>query len=166
MTGHCKMPYKAATEGSNTAAIVEANDPSITTTSITGTPSSPTTEDEHSNRRPLAERLLPKPRKTGVDDMLDTPDVPTLARVMRVDSSPRCWSVQVTSTPSRGPSSLSSSWTKKQRQNSARHAANKAAKVEIEAERLARLQREPEMARIAEQQSGVFGEEAANGACD
>ncbi|KAJ6579144.1 hypothetical protein DFH09DRAFT_1276069 [Mycena vulgaris] len=37
-------------------------------------------------RRPLAERLLPKPRKTGVDDMLpaNTPDYPALARVMRV----------------------------------------------------------------------------------
>ncbi|KAJ6501209.1 hypothetical protein C8R47DRAFT_1109155 [Mycena vitilis] len=37
-------------------------------------------------KRPLAERLLPKPRKTGVDDMLpaDSPDYPAIARVMRV----------------------------------------------------------------------------------
>lgn len=59
-------------------------------------------------RRPLAERLLPKPRKTGVDEcvfsaffargcgterileysMLETPDHPTLARVMRVQPRP------------------------------------------------------------------------------
>ncbi|RDB30504.1 hypothetical protein Hypma_007068 [Hypsizygus marmoreus] len=36
------------------------------------------------SRRPLAERLLPKPRKTGVADMLESPDHPTLSRVMRV----------------------------------------------------------------------------------
>ncbi|KAG6895314.1 hypothetical protein C0992_001984 [Termitomyces sp. T32_za158] len=35
-------------------------------------------------RRPLAERLLPKPRKTGVESMLESPDHPTVARVMRV----------------------------------------------------------------------------------
>ncbi|KAG6829929.1 hypothetical protein H0H87_009787 [Tephrocybe sp. NHM501043] len=39
-------------------------------------------------RRPLAERLLPKPRKTGVDDMLPTSDYPSLARVMRVAPEP------------------------------------------------------------------------------
>ncbi|KIL56890.1 hypothetical protein M378DRAFT_16664 [Amanita muscaria Koide BX008] len=38
----------------------------------------------NTQRRPLAERLLPKPRKTGVEDMLETPDHPSLARVMRV----------------------------------------------------------------------------------
>ncbi|KAG1752286.1 uncharacterized protein EDB91DRAFT_1101566 [Suillus paluster] len=36
------------------------------------------------NRRTLAEKLLPKPRKTAVDDMLERPDYPGLARVMRV----------------------------------------------------------------------------------
>ncbi|KIJ59090.1 hypothetical protein HYDPIDRAFT_101369 [Hydnomerulius pinastri MD-312] len=36
------------------------------------------------NRRTLAEKLVPKPRKTGVDDMLQRSDFPTLARVMRV----------------------------------------------------------------------------------
>jgi hypothetical protein len=40
------------------------------------------------NRRTLAEKLLPKPRKTGVDDMLETPQYPTLARVMRVQPQP------------------------------------------------------------------------------
>ncbi|KAG6916726.1 hypothetical protein DXG01_005606 [Tephrocybe rancida] len=39
-------------------------------------------------RRPLAERMLPKPRKTGVADMLETPDHPTVARVMRVQPRP------------------------------------------------------------------------------
>ncbi|KAI6098268.1 hypothetical protein EDD16DRAFT_1664371 [Pisolithus croceorrhizus] len=37
-------------------------------------------------RRTLAEKLVPKPRRTGVEDMLQKPDVPTLARVMRVVS--------------------------------------------------------------------------------
>ncbi|KAG0698089.1 hypothetical protein DFH29DRAFT_984034 [Suillus ampliporus] len=36
------------------------------------------------NRRTLAEKLLPRPRKTAVDDMLERPDYPGLARVMRV----------------------------------------------------------------------------------
>ncbi|KAF8550980.1 hypothetical protein OG21DRAFT_1513338 [Imleria badia] len=34
--------------------------------------------------RTLAEKLVPKPRKTAVDDMLEEPDFPTIARVMRV----------------------------------------------------------------------------------
>ncbi|KAJ8521849.1 hypothetical protein ONZ45_g1486 [Pleurotus djamor] len=40
------------------------------------------------NRKTLAEKLLPKPRKTGVDDMTETPDYPTVARVMRVQPRP------------------------------------------------------------------------------
>ncbi|PCH36269.1 hypothetical protein WOLCODRAFT_166799 [Wolfiporia cocos MD-104 SS10] len=79
-----------------------ASDAGVTTTSLTGT-SSPTagmTESEASvgpsaetssapeNRRTLAEKLLPKPRKTGVDDMLETPDYPTLSRVMRIQPGP------------------------------------------------------------------------------
>ncbi|KAL0066662.1 hypothetical protein AAF712_006265 [Marasmius tenuissimus] len=39
-------------------------------------------------RRPLAERLLPKPRKTHVEDMLETPDHPTVSRVMRIQPNP------------------------------------------------------------------------------
>ncbi|KAG8214961.1 hypothetical protein J3R82DRAFT_8354 [Butyriboletus roseoflavus] len=35
-------------------------------------------------QRTLAEKLVPRPSKTGVDDMLEQPDFPTLARVMRV----------------------------------------------------------------------------------
>lgn len=68
------------------------------TTSLTGnsSPIADRTEDEgllHNSRegpetrRPLAERL-PKPRKTGVDDMLETPDYPTVSRVMRVQPLP------------------------------------------------------------------------------
>jgi len=85
-------------------------------TSLTGnsSPVAERTEDEAQvynsrnlpePRRPLAERMLPKPRKTGVDElrrislyyilsywvdgfslysMLETPDYPTLSRVMRV----------------------------------------------------------------------------------
>lgn len=63
------------------------------TTSVTGT-STPATEDEvqslavSENRRTLAEKLVPKARKTGVEDLLETPDVPTLARVMRIQPRP------------------------------------------------------------------------------
>ncbi|KAG9318956.1 hypothetical protein JVU11DRAFT_1071 [Chiua virens] len=41
-------------------------------------------EREDLPQRTLAEKLVPKPSKTGVDDMLQKPDFPTLARVMRV----------------------------------------------------------------------------------
>lgn len=37
-------------------------------------------------RKTLAEKLLPKPRKTAVDDMLESPANPSLARVIRVQS--------------------------------------------------------------------------------
>ncbi|KAG6846509.1 hypothetical protein H0H93_013488, partial [Arthromyces matolae] len=40
--------------------------------------------DSLGNWRPLAERMLPKARKTGVKDMLETPQIPTLARIMRI----------------------------------------------------------------------------------
>ncbi|KAF9777289.1 hypothetical protein BJ322DRAFT_1188085, partial [Thelephora terrestris] len=66
------------------------------TTSVTGN-SSPPTDDEagpiaqpesssgsKENRKTLAEKLIPKPRKTGVEDMLEEPDQPSVARVMRV----------------------------------------------------------------------------------
>ncbi|PSR76298.1 hypothetical protein PHLCEN_2v8530 [Hermanssonia centrifuga] len=193
-----------AAEGSKTAATVEA---SITSVTGTSSPTADPTEDEQqpplqpekNNRRPLAERLLPKPRKTGVDDMLETPDVPTLARVMRVQPKPDekpavgfswgdyedvdeargtaddadgeddegGWVVKssskgrpkATSTPSHTSLSTTSAaeLSKKQRQNSAKQAAKKATKDEIEAERLARLarhKRELEKARIAEQYAG------------
>ncbi|GJE90302.1 hypothetical protein PsYK624_064310 [Phanerochaete sordida] len=64
------------------------------TTSVTGTssPVAERTEDEQvgtaAARRTLAERLLPKPRKTHVEDMLETPDVPAPARVLRVQPRP------------------------------------------------------------------------------
>ncbi|KAH0836393.1 hypothetical protein J3R83DRAFT_7973 [Lanmaoa asiatica] len=35
-------------------------------------------------QRTLAEKFVPRPRKTGVSDMLEQPDFPTVARVMRV----------------------------------------------------------------------------------
>jgi hypothetical protein len=40
--------------------------------------------DDNTWRRTLAEKLLPMPKKTGVDDMVDTPDYPSLAHVIRV----------------------------------------------------------------------------------
>ncbi|KDQ51078.1 hypothetical protein JAAARDRAFT_140884 [Jaapia argillacea MUCL 33604] len=46
------------------------------------------TREEKENRRTLAEKMLPKPRKTGVEDMLEIPDHPSVARVMRVSPQP------------------------------------------------------------------------------
>ncbi|RPD58896.1 hypothetical protein L226DRAFT_553825 [Lentinus tigrinus ALCF2SS1-7] len=76
---------------------VSTSDAGITT-SATGNSSPVTerTEDESAladsgiseNRRTLAERLLPKPRKTGVEDLLEEPDYPQLARVMRIKPRP------------------------------------------------------------------------------
>ncbi|KAI0796091.1 hypothetical protein C8Q75DRAFT_863110 [Abortiporus biennis] len=74
---------------------VTASDAGITT-SVTGTgnssPVAGQTDDEQEspadNRKTLAEKLLPKPRKTGVEDMTETPDVPTVARVMRIQPHP------------------------------------------------------------------------------
>ncbi|CAE6516206.1 unnamed protein product [Rhizoctonia solani] len=51
------------------------------TTSVTGTEDE---ADEHVKQRTSAERLLPAGRKTGVEDMLETPQYPEVARVMRV----------------------------------------------------------------------------------
>ena len=92
------------------------SDAGITTTSITGTssPAAPgsdaeETEEVHAstsdNRRTFAEKMLPKPRKTGVDEcvgsitlfqsltipyhsMVETPDYPSVARVMRIRPGP------------------------------------------------------------------------------
>ncbi|CAE7229733.1 unnamed protein product [Rhizoctonia solani] len=51
------------------------------TTSVTGTEDE---ADDQVKQRTLAERLLPAGRKTGVEDMLETPQYPEVARVMRV----------------------------------------------------------------------------------
>lgn len=58
------------------SAFAEHTDEDESPSLDTGTP-----RDKH---RTLAERLLPKPRKTVVDDMLERSDFPGLARVMRV----------------------------------------------------------------------------------
>ncbi|KAL1745544.1 hypothetical protein HDZ31DRAFT_36175 [Schizophyllum fasciatum] len=62
------------------------------TSSITGTesPVAERTEAESEDERPktLAEKLVPKAPKTGVADMLETPDDAPLARVMRVTPRP------------------------------------------------------------------------------
>ncbi|KAH9921698.1 uncharacterized protein BXZ73DRAFT_104319 [Epithele typhae] len=67
------------------------------TTSVTGTGnSSPVTERTEEeggepvteNRRTLAEKLLPKPWKTGVEDLLEEPDYPQISRVMRIKPRP------------------------------------------------------------------------------
>ncbi|KAH9893294.1 hypothetical protein C8Q73DRAFT_791165 [Cubamyces lactineus] len=191
---------------------ISTSDAGITTSVTTGNSSPVTerTEDEaaHSsllaessaatpeNRRTLAEKLLPKPRKTGVEDLLEKPDYPQVARVMRIqprpDERPAAgfswgdyedvddsrvtaddadgeddggWGVVrsrrsrpkqpasgpgQTPTPQTAPETL----TKKQRQHAARREAEKAAKAQAEAERLATLaqhKRELERARMAEQ---------------
>ncbi|CAL1715348.1 unnamed protein product [Somion occarium] len=89
-----------AAEGSTSSNVPRPSESDAGITSVTGTSSSVAdrTEDEAQaetsrpevteNRRTLAEKLLPKPRRTGVDDMLETPDVPSLARVMRVQPRP------------------------------------------------------------------------------
>ncbi|KAF7794456.1 hypothetical protein EIP86_005590 [Pleurotus ostreatoroseus] len=100
-----KRPPRQAQESAAGATPAEpvVSDPGITT-SVTGSVTG-TTEDEREqeqeqeqemqqpvrepeNRRTLAEKLLPKPRKTGVEDLLEIPDVPTVARVMRIKPGP------------------------------------------------------------------------------
>ncbi|OBZ66879.1 hypothetical protein A0H81_13181 [Grifola frondosa] len=81
-------------EARRSKANVSASAPSDAgiTTSVTGNSSPVTerTEDEVTNegKKTLTEKLLPKPRKTGVEDMLETPDYPTVSRVMRVQPRP------------------------------------------------------------------------------
>ncbi|KAI0630717.1 hypothetical protein C8Q77DRAFT_1200026 [Trametes polyzona] len=89
----------ASTSAAERPLEISTSDAGITT-SFTGNSSPVTerTEDEsHSahadvsaseNRRTLAEKLLPKPRKTGVEDVLEEPDYPQLARVMRIQPRP------------------------------------------------------------------------------
>ncbi|KAI0741281.1 hypothetical protein C8Q80DRAFT_1193465 [Daedaleopsis nitida] len=163
------------------------------TTSATGNSSPVTerTEDESSaladsgvleNRRTLAERLLPKARKTGVEDLLEEPDYPQLSRVMRIKPRPDeqpalgfSWADyedvdsrgpandadgeddEANPTPSQSTSTVQSApetLTKKQRQHAARREAEKAAKADAEAQRIATLakhKRELERNRMAEQ---------------
>jgi len=47
-----------------------------------------TTKGSKEDRRTLTEKLSPKPRKTEVDDMLETPDYPSIGRVMRARPHP------------------------------------------------------------------------------
>jgi len=55
------------------------------TSSVTGS-SSPIDEESTNERRTLAEKLVPRPPRTDVDDML--PEHPTLSRVMRIQPLP------------------------------------------------------------------------------
>ncbi|CAE6437611.1 unnamed protein product [Rhizoctonia solani] len=63
-------------DGKNTGVLSDG-----LTTSVTGTEDE---ADERVKQRTLAERMLPAGRKTGVEDMLETPQYPDVARVMRV----------------------------------------------------------------------------------
>jgi len=164
-------------------------------------------EEEHMSgpgeRHPLANRLLPKPRKTGVEDMLATSDYPSYSRVMRVqpgdkpatgfswgdyedviggdnaggeldgdggadaDGEDDGWGVVKRGGRPKNSSSFSQStlsasraasapetMTKRQRQNAANRAMQKAAKADAERERVATLakhKRELEQAKIEAQ---------------
>ncbi|KAG8721126.1 hypothetical protein FRC09_008388 [Ceratobasidium sp. 395] len=165
------------------------------TTSVTGTEDEQ--EDiESAKPRTLAERLLPAGRKTGVEDMLETPQYPDVARVMRVkptegqqpapgytwgdyedvdenkvvsmddeETDEGGWGVVTSRRPQRSQTLTQASsqaskqpstetLSKKQRQNAAKRDAAKAAKVDSEADRQARLaahKRELERERIAQQ---------------
>ncbi|KAH9849910.1 hypothetical protein C2E23DRAFT_870362 [Lenzites betulinus] len=89
-------PPTAGTSSAERPPDISTSDAGITTSVTTGNSSPVTerTEDEsHSqlaasrvpdNKRTLAEKLLPKPRKTGVEDLLEEPDYPEVARVMRI----------------------------------------------------------------------------------
>ncbi|EKM50178.1 uncharacterized protein PHACADRAFT_264760 [Phanerochaete carnosa HHB-10118-sp] len=88
-------PLQSAASAAASSSATAEPAASEVTTSVTDTssPVNERTEDEQAlgtadNRRTLAERLLPKPRKTHVEDMLETPDVPPAARVMRVQPRP------------------------------------------------------------------------------
>ncbi|EGN95324.1 hypothetical protein SERLA73DRAFT_187624 [Serpula lacrymans var. lacrymans S7.3] len=161
------------------------------------------------NRRTLAERLLPKPRKTGVADMLEEPDYPGVARIMRVQPRPgekpatgfswadyedvhvddgsaglhdadgedeAEWGVvksKSRSKPNRAEATSVSStqkapdtMTKRQRQNANKREAEKAAKSEVESQRLATLakhKRDLERERIMEQYSRKGGAKTLGG---
>ncbi|PFH53253.1 hypothetical protein AMATHDRAFT_1326 [Amanita thiersii Skay4041] len=169
--------------------------------------------EESSLRRPLAERLLPRPQKMGIDDMLETPDHPTLSRVIRVrplpgekpasgfswgdyedvhpderaghdaDGEDEGWGVVKSkrSKTERKPSGMAvvgaiqpqvqkapeTVLTKKQRQNARRREATKAAKAEMEAERLAKLsthKKELDKASMLERLTGMgVGKAAPSG---
>ncbi|KAF8598316.1 hypothetical protein BDV93DRAFT_539157 [Ceratobasidium sp. AG-I] len=166
------------------------------TTSVTGTEDEQEDAPQEPKQRTLAERMLPTGRKTGVEDMLETPQYPEVARVMRVkpdegqapapgytwgdyedvddnkvismdddETDEGGWGVVKSRKPQRSQTLTQASSTqsskissdaqsKKQRQNAAKRDAAKAAKVETEAERLAKLQshkRALERERIAEQ---------------
>ncbi|OCH96389.1 hypothetical protein OBBRIDRAFT_787464 [Obba rivulosa] len=196
-------------EGSSSAAHpreVSTSDAGVTT-SVTdnSSPIAERTEDDENlayfgggqaseNRKTLAEKLLPRPRKTGVDDMLETSDYPTLSRVIRIPPRPGekpatgftwgdyedvddsritaddadgeddgGWGVVKSRSRSRTAKSPTAQTptqtapetiTKKQRQRAAKRDAEKAAKAEADAERLAILaqhKRDLERERMAEQ---------------
>ncbi|KAI0831853.1 hypothetical protein BC628DRAFT_1350172 [Trametes gibbosa] len=90
------IPQSPGTSSAERPQEISTSDAGITTSVTTGNSSPVTerTEDEShnqlaassasNNKRTLAEKLLPKPRKTGVEDLLEEPDYPELARVMRI----------------------------------------------------------------------------------
>ncbi|THH03277.1 hypothetical protein EW145_g6383, partial [Phellinidium pouzarii] len=84
---------KRAEANTTTEAELLTSDTNLTT-SVTGPENTEEEEEEEEsaqdseNRKTFAERMLPRPRKTGVEDMEDEPLQPTLARVIRVKPAP------------------------------------------------------------------------------
>ncbi|KZS94541.1 hypothetical protein SISNIDRAFT_453472, partial [Sistotremastrum niveocremeum HHB9708] len=85
------------TAGSESANVVTENETTATTTASSPTRETSSLADDDfakDNEQPavkqktLAEKLAPKVRKTAVDDMLETPNQPQLARVIRVKPGP------------------------------------------------------------------------------
>ncbi|KAL5492414.1 hypothetical protein ACEPAI_3861 [Sanghuangporus weigelae] len=80
-----------------TDAELLTSDTNLTTSGVTDPENNTEEEDEDEdersvrepeNRRTFAERMLPRPRKTGVEDLEDEPLQPTLARVIRIKPTP------------------------------------------------------------------------------
>ncbi|GBE86279.1 hypothetical protein SCP_0901580 [Sparassis crispa] len=80
---------EGAEAGTGVQLEVSTSDAGITTS--TSSLVADRTEDEvpgRERRRTLAEKVQPKSRRTGVDDMLETPDHPTMATVVRIQPGP------------------------------------------------------------------------------
>ncbi|KZT43206.1 hypothetical protein SISSUDRAFT_1030052 [Sistotremastrum suecicum HHB10207 ss-3] len=88
---------QAKTAGSESANVVTENETTATTTASSPTRETSSIADDDFakgseqpavKQKTLAEKLAPKVRKTAVDDMLETPNQPQLARVIRVKPGP------------------------------------------------------------------------------
>ncbi|TFK51913.1 hypothetical protein OE88DRAFT_1485515 [Heliocybe sulcata] len=83
VSSHSRSRRQEASEGAMAPSAEHTSDAGLAASSV-----SEPTDEEVDNRKTLAQKLLPKPRKTGVEDMTETPDYPGIARVMRVQPPP------------------------------------------------------------------------------